>query len=146
MSYIIHNISMLYITLIYHIKQIVIINDTISHKFLRNKDNNLDNNLVNVKTMKEIVSKGRGMKEMLKLSLKFVTFVIIAAFSIAANERKFSHLKIVKNYLESTMEDERFDYLRCHCFLPCDLSIVCPDRILQQLDHAQHDMIGHCYC
>src|SRR5271170_1419547 len=68
-------------------------------------------NLVNVKTMKEIVSKARGMKEMLKLAFKFVKFVIIAAFSIAPNERRFSHLKIVKNYLESTMEDERLHYL-----------------------------------
>jgi len=51
---------MLYITLMYHIKLIVLINDTITHKFFRNKDNNLDNNLVNVKTMKEIVSKARG--------------------------------------------------------------------------------------
>ena len=102
---------MLYITLIYHIKQIVLIIDTISHKFLRNKDNNLDHNLVNVKTMKEIVSKARCMKEMLKLAFKFVKFVIIAAFSMATNERKFSHLKIVKNYLQSTMADERLDYL-----------------------------------
>ena len=58
--------------------------------------------------MKEIA---RGMKKMLKLAFKCVKFVIIAAFSVATNERKFSHLKIVKNYLQSTMADERLEYL-----------------------------------
>lgn len=59
----------------------------------------------------DVVENSRKMKNLLKLAFRFFQLIVTASYSTAANERKFSGLKIVKNHLRTIMADERLDEL-----------------------------------
>lgn len=50
-------------------------------------------------------------KDTLKLAFMFFLFVVTIPYEVSTNERTFSQLKLVKNYLRTTMSDVRLDNL-----------------------------------
>lgn len=61
--------------------------------------------------MSEVMEKSDQMKAQLKLSNSLCQLVFTAPVSVASNERSFSVLKRVKNYLRSKMNEDRLDSL-----------------------------------
>ena len=58
-----------------------------------------------------IIKKINILRSSFELSYKLCHFIVTSSYSVATNERMFSILKLIKNYLRSTSTDERTDNL-----------------------------------
>jgi len=64
-----------------------------------------------IKYLNEIMQKSEVVKHILPLSNILCRLAFIAPVTVASNERVFSKLKLIKNYLRSSTCDERLNSL-----------------------------------
>lgn len=62
-------------------------------------------------SLDRIVEKAFELKIVLPLCYKLCTLIQTVPVSVASNERSFSKLKLIKNFLRTTMTDSRLDSL-----------------------------------
>lgn len=72
-------------------------------------------------TMDEISKKSESLKNILPLANRICRLALTSPVTVASNERTFSKLKIVKNYLRTTMTDPRLNAL---VLLTCEKDIL----------------------
>jgi len=68
-------------------------------------------NLNSIKSLNEVMQKSESVKNILPLSNILCHLAFTAPVTVASNEKTFSKLKLIKNYLRSTTCKERLNFL-----------------------------------
>ena len=71
--------------------------------------------------MHDVIDESKKLRTILKATFDVMRFIMTAGFGVSSNERSFSQLKLIKDYLRTSMTDERLNDLM---LLKCEKSLA----------------------